>query len=350
MTLGDRFHDLAGRGEHGVVIHARQEAAVHIEDVPARQGIDVEDVFLMARGHEGAAGRLENRVRFRIERFEIAHVQDHVGSGHQRVAAFVRPRAVRFLPRHFHAQPELSLFGNLDEGAVRHAIVRDDHEIVRAEEVRAFLHDVVHPVVARRLFVGNENQAERKIGGEVEFAQLLGDEQAADDGLLVVFHAAPVNAVAVHDRFPRVALPVGKLPGGHHVHVAQNPQAAGRLAGNAGHDVGPHAVGHAVVGGVDAQDVAYAEIAERPFEIEGFRHFARAAVVRPESRNRGHAGLIANDRLALPPDLSLIHISSRDTSRYLILPVSIPFTVRWGSHFFHCSMKRSITSPPRRVS
>ena len=130
------------------MIHARQETAVHIKDIPARQGIDVEDVFLMARGHEGAAGRLENRVRFRIQRFEIAHVQDHVGSGHQRVAALVRPGTVRFLPRHFDAQPELTLFGNLDKGTVRHAVVGDNHEIVRAEEVGTLLHDVVHPIMA----------------------------------------------------------------------------------------------------------------------------------------------------------------------------------------------------------
>ena len=43
-------------------------------------------------------------------------------------------------------------------------------------------------------------------------------------------------------------------------------------------------------------------------------------------------------------------LSSRATKRYLILPVSMPFTVRCGSQFFHSVMKRSITSPPSRVS
>ena len=132
--------------------------------------------------------------------------------------------------------------------------------------------------------------------------QFLGNEQAADDGLLVVLHAAPTDLVAVDDNLPRIGLPVGKLSRRHNVHMPQNPKAARRRAGDARDHIGAHAVGNPRVGRVNAQDVRYAELTQQPLQIQGFGHFARAAVLRAEGGKLRHAGLVFDDLVPLLSD------------------------------------------------
>jgi len=62
MTLRHGFHNLPGGGEHVVVADARQNAAVDVEHVLARQGIDIGDVLFVARRDERAARGLEQRI------------------------------------------------------------------------------------------------------------------------------------------------------------------------------------------------------------------------------------------------------------------------------------------------
>ena len=302
MTLRHGFHDLPGGGEHVVVADARQNAAVDVEHVLARQGIDIGDVLFVARRDERAARGLEQRIDLSIDGFQIPHVQNHIGGGDQRVAAFLRAGRVALMPKHLDAHPQLAFLGNFDGGTIRHAVIGHDHEIIGAKQIGVGLEDVVDAVTAGSLFVGNENQAKGEVGGDALRLQFLCNEQAANDGLLIVLHATATDLVAVDDNLPRIGLPVGKLSRRHNVHMPQNPEPTRRRAGDARDHIGAHAVGDPRVGRVNAQDVRYAELTQQPFQIQGFGHFARAAVLRAESGEFRHAGLVFDDLVPLLSD------------------------------------------------
>lgn len=153
-------------------------------------------------------------------------------------------------------------------------VIGHDHEIVGAKQIGVGLEDVVDAVTAGSLFVGNKNQAKGEVGGDALRLQFLRNEQAANDGLLIVLHATATDLVAVDDNLPRIGLPVGKLSRRHNVHMPQNPEPTRRRAGDARDHIGAHAVGDPRVGRVNAQDVRYAELTQQPFQIQGFGHFA----------------------------------------------------------------------------
>ena len=84
--------------------------------------------------------------------------------------------------------------------------------------------------------------------------------------------------------------------------MPQNPEPTRRRAGDARDHIGAHAIGDPRVGRGNAQDVRYAELTQQPFQIQGFGHFARAAVLRAESGEFRHAGLVFDDLVPLLSD------------------------------------------------
>ena len=84
--------------------------------------------------------------------------------------------------------------------------------------------------------------------------------------------------------------------------MPQNPEPTRRHAGDARDHIGARAIGDPRVGRVNAQDVRYAELTQQPFQIQGFGHFARAGVLRTESGEFRHAGLVFDDLVPLLSD------------------------------------------------
>lgn len=164
------------------------------------------------------------------------------------------------------------------------------------------LEDVVDAVTAGSLFVGNENQAKGEVGGDALRLQFLCNEQAANDGLLIVLHATATDLVAVDDNLPRIGLPVGKLSRRHNVHMPQNPEPTRRRAGDARDHIGAHAVGDPPGRARQCAGCPLRRAHATALPDTGLWAFRRAGVLRAESGEFRHAGLVFDDLVPLLSD------------------------------------------------
>ena len=138
-------------------------------------------------------------------------------------------------------------------------------------------------VIAAGFLVRHEDQPQTQRGRHLLPSQLFGQQEHADDGLLVVLHAAPVKPVAFAPDLPGVGSPGGGVARRHHISVAEKPERAGIRTGQAGHQVRAQPVRHALVRRVQPLQIAHAAGLQPARDQPDLGQLAPAAVVRPQS-------------------------------------------------------------------
>ena len=111
---------------------------------------------------------------------------------------------------------------------------------------------MLQAVEAAGFFVSHENKTQRKLGGNALGKHFFRQQQHADDGLLVVFHAASVQKIALAAHLPGIAGPRCEVARRHYVRMPEKPEGAAAFAGDAGHKVGTLTIGNARVRRVNA--------------------------------------------------------------------------------------------------
>lgn len=157
-----------------------------------------------------------------------------------------------------HFEPERAFFGHFDGVAPARARIRHDIEILRAEKPGRLSQQVFHAVAVARLFIGHEDKTKGKLGRYSQALQFLSQHKHADQGLLIVFHAASVEHVALAPDLPGVRAPGCRVARRHNVRVAEKPERAGARTGQAGNQVGPQSSGNARIRRVHAQQIRHA--------------------------------------------------------------------------------------------
>lgn len=181
-------------------------------------------------------------------------------------------------------------------------VIGHDHEIVGAKQIGVGLEDVVDAVTAGSLFVGNENQAKGEVGGDALRLQFLCNEQAANDGLLIVLHATATDPCrrrrqpSTDRSSSRKALPEAQRP-----YAPESRADAATRRGCARPHWGARRRGPAG----RARQCAGCPLRRAhatALPDTGLWAFRRAAVLRAESGEFRHAGLVFDDLVPLLSD------------------------------------------------
>lgn len=262
------------------------------------QDVDAGHVGIVAAGHEGGAGRVEQGVA----------AGEILGAAPCRPARR-RPRPRRrcgpwwgveawaLHPADVDLEPAQALFGHFDVRARGGTGVRHDVEIVSTQETLPFgesrvaLQHMGQAVVVAAFLVGHEHQAQAEFGGDVAGMQGFGQQQHAHQALLVVLHTASDEHVALPDHLPGIGMATGP---GHRAAPRPCGQKA-RASGRNGRGCGPPrwgaAGGHARIGGIQTADVAHPAGAQAVFDIQGLGQLALAAVFRAQGTEGGQVAL-----------------------------------------------------------
>ena len=300
---GDIRRRLRGGGKHGLLdvhLHAaaaaghpgafpgapddvvggepRQEAAVHEEDVLARQNVHAGHIFEVPRGHEGILRRIKERIGLGEIFGEACEGEKHVRGPNQGVDTLLGRGGVALYAAHRDFHPENALFSHLDEASVRGAAVRHDVKVVLREKFGPRSEHVAEPLGIAAFLVAHEDELHGELRRGAGLGEGTGQEKHAGESLLVVLDAAAVEHVAFPGHLPGIRIPEGRIAFGHHVHVGEKPEGAGGSAGDGGDEVRAFSAGDASVRCVHVLDAGNTHVPEPFFDESGLGSFTVSAV------------------------------------------------------------------------
>ena len=237
----------------------------------------------MLAGHKRAVGRVKQRVGVRKGGAKgVVAGQGHFRGGQKGVAPLLRCGGVTLHARGLHLEPKLAFFRHLDDVRLGRASIGHDVKIVAAEKMRRCFENVLQTEVAACFLVRHENKTQGKFGGNFVSQQLFCKQQHAHNGLLVVFHASPIQIIALAAHLPGIGCPGLHVSRRHNVSVAEKPQGAAAFAEHPGDEVGTLAIAHARIRRVNAGKGGDAAGLEPVRNAAHFLHLAVAAVFRPQ--------------------------------------------------------------------
>jgi len=114
VMFGNGRQATAGGVQHMLGFHAGQQTAVHVKSVMSGQDVDAGHVGIVAAGHEGGAGRVEQGVAAGEILVQLHAGQHGGGPGHEGVAALVGRGGMALHAADVDLEPAQALFGHLD--------------------------------------------------------------------------------------------------------------------------------------------------------------------------------------------------------------------------------------------
>ena len=289
-------HQLRHLCQHLVDRVAWKDPHVDIEDIVARDGVDVGHVRLFFGRRKRRSVGLEKRiVRVENRRFEGVYPKREVTGREEGVRPLVGSRTMALLALRRNLEPAEILLGHLDFASLGIAPVGHHDDIVLPEQLLC-LQEVLDAMGRAHLLVRYKEKLDRHGGHSAGGDYRQGREDGTHESLLVILDTTTVDAAVLTKHLEGIGYPHAPIAFGHHVEVAHEPDPAGVAQARNGRDhVGPLATRDPRVGRIKTLDLMDALRSQPANEGFSLLHLTQPTRLGSYRGNGGEEGLQFDD-------------------------------------------------------